>query len=122
MLGPGLQCHPLWSKRNVVGERPTCGSPNCRERWGRIPGSLACPASKPNTLDLQATSPVGLVEMDASEIDHDVELTYNYHCMSMLLTPASAIFCLCSYVCEAVGGAEAEVLGDIAAGGLPGAS
>ena len=34
--------------------------------------------------------------MDASEIDRDAELIYNYHRMSMPLTPASAIFCLCS--------------------------
>lgn len=34
--------------------------------------------------------------MDSAEIDRDAELVYNYHRMSMPLTPASAIFCLCS--------------------------
>ena len=34
--------------------------------------------------------------MEASDIERDAELVYNYHRMSMSLTPASAIFCLCS--------------------------
>lgn len=32
--------------------------------------------------------------MEATEIDRDAELIYNYHRMSMPLTPASVIFCL----------------------------